>query len=55
MRKVLVPPLSAEDQQSSHGSVEEDGKRRERPDKGVADEVDLTVVLDPAVRAQHGD
>jgi hypothetical protein len=46
--KVLVTSLGTEDEESANDAVGEDGQGREVPDEGVADEVDLTVILDPA-------
>lgn len=48
VRKVLVASLRPQDEQAADGDVGEDSDSRERPDEGIADEVNLAVVLDPA-------
>ena len=49
MDKVLEPTLGAKDKEPPDGDVGEDREGREIPNERVPDEVDLTVVLDPAI------
>lgn len=51
--QVLVAALVAKDEETSNADVGEDGERREQPDEGVADEVDLSVILDPATNEER--
>ena len=49
MAKVLVSALSSQDEESTNSDVGKDGESRRPPDERVADEVDLAMILDPAV------
>jgi hypothetical protein len=49
MCEVLVSSLSSEDEESSNSGVGENRERRESPNERVSDQVDLSVIFDPAV------
>lgn len=47
--EILVTPLLAEDEETTNDDVESNAGGAHPPCKGIADEVDMTVILDPKV------
>lgn len=48
VHKVLVTALASQNEEAANADVGEDRECREVPHEGVPNEVDLTVILDPA-------
>lgn len=51
--EVFIASLSAKDEDSTDDEVRNNCSSAGPPDEGVADEVDLTMILDPEILASH--
>lgn len=55
MRKVLISALSSKDEEGSNSGVTQNRQSRQRPNEGVPDQINLTMIFDPAARMERTD